>query len=167
MDAWFICGLPLLNAFLVVLCWIPPVLSRRAKILLTLALLVSLACFWVDGNEMIRPLYALLGRPMRTTTRRGSTDLEYLPGALATLATFALALFTLVYVVVRVQRNRCMRESSDERRGGMSDAAGRGQSRRRSRSQERGDSRQPRHRHFLMMRSSMTTRGSRAGKSLL
>jgi hypothetical protein len=94
MDAGFFCGLPLLNAFLVALCWVPPIVSRRAKIALLLVFLGSLASCWVDA----------VGR-----------DLHFIPALLASLATLVLALLTLLYVFVRVQLNHARREPLDER----------------------------------------------------
>jgi hypothetical protein len=90
MDAVVVCGLPFLDAILVALCWVPPVLGQKAKIALTLVFLGSLAL--VGLPNPVAPLLFVW----------------------ANLTTLVLAVLTFFYVVVRVQRNHCRREPLDE-----------------------------------------------------
>jgi hypothetical protein len=93
------------NAWLLVLCWIPPILSRRVKIGLTLAFAFALCLIGFDGQDAIARLCLACDVP-RLQNLFAVFDRETFPASQAQAMFTGLALSVLMFVAVDVARRR-------------------------------------------------------------
>jgi hypothetical protein len=96
------------NALLLVLCWIPPILSRRAKIGLTMAYVFGLCLIGVDGHDAFSTACVACRVP-QFKNLVSIFDRETLPALQVQMAFTGLALSALLFVAVDVARRRCCR----------------------------------------------------------
>jgi hypothetical protein len=94
-----------INFLLLWLCWIPPILSRRAKVGLTLVYVFGLCLVGFDGQEAFSTLCVGCDVP-RLKNLFAAYDRETFPALQVQQAFTGLALSALLFVAVDVVRRR-------------------------------------------------------------
>jgi hypothetical protein len=99
----------IVNAGLLVLCWIPPILRFRVKVFVAVAALFPLLSFLLDWERLITEIAAALGQGNRLAGV-GASDWVFTIRFLAEFGYIVFVLVVLTWVALEVSRRRHNRD---------------------------------------------------------